>query len=155
MRSFFPHIHGNAIFSVTALDKQSMKVFFKSRQGLPLFLMVLLSCCQAMGQLVPLESQTLHQQVESYQEWKKATAVASPLQYYSQHTRESALYQYLFNAKLFLLRTAVASLSTPVERLELDKNLFEKNFFQFTTKYCQMDPRTNFDWGNQVRLLYL
>lgn len=105
--------------------------------------------------LIPLESAMLQEKVEDLNLWKKKTSVASKLPYYSSQAQTVALDQYLMNAKIFMIKNLTQSLFFPIGKLELNFEIFQTNFFAFTKKYCEIDPRTDFDWGSLTRQLFL
>lgn len=105
--------------------------------------------------LIPIQSSLLHEKATKLEDWKKQVSLASKLPYFSNHSQKVAIEQYLINAKIFMIDVAVRALFLPLEKLELQRELFESNVFEFSQKYCAVDLRTNLDWGALVRQMYI
>ncbi len=133
------------------MDKFEIKWWKK----LPLLFVLHLSVFAQELPLIPLQSEVLQKKVNILNQWKKQAALASKLPYFSSQTQLLVFDQYLMNAKIFMLKSATQALFFPLEKLELKFELFQSNFFEFTKKYCQIDPRTNFDWGSLTRQFFL
>jgi hypothetical protein len=105
--------------------------------------------------LIPLQSELLQKKVDLLKRWSNQAELASKLPYFSAQSQLLALDQYLMNAKVFMLKVATKALIYPILKLELNQELFQSNFFEFTKKYCEVDPRNNFDWAALSRQLFL
>jgi hypothetical protein len=137
------------------------KLFIKMRNFFPLSYLVFCLLCSTMSlwgsdiPLIPIQSPMLHEKANKLAEWKKKASLASKLPYFSGQSQRVAIEQYLLNAKIFMLNTAIKGVFYPLNMLELQLDIFENNVFEFTKKYCSKDLKTDLDWGSLTRQIFL